>query len=86
MEAEAMLNPNERVLKAMAALRHSGQADGNGNPHFEVFLAWLRRLYLEQSERNNSERTEVLLRMGQGRAMALAELVKVLENAPCDTQ
>jgi hypothetical protein len=114
MEAAAMLNPNERVLKAMAALRYGGPATasnsgaanasnggaatasnggpsaassigataGDGNPHFEVFLAWLRRVYLEQSERNDSQRDEVLLRMGQGRAMALAELVKALEGAP----
>jgi hypothetical protein len=82
-----MLNPNERVLRAAAALRYAGvraQADGARpiNPDFEVLLAWLRRSHCDQSERNDSQRDEVLLRMGQGRAMAMAELLKTLECAP----
>jgi hypothetical protein len=82
-----MLNPNESVLRAVAALRYVGvraQADGVHpiNPDFEVLLAWLRCSYCDQSEKNNSQRDEVLLRMGQGRAMAMAELLKMLECVP----
>jgi hypothetical protein len=82
-----MLNPNERVLRAMAALRYAGVAARTSgaphiNPDFDTLVAWLGRSHSEQSERNDSQRDEVLLRMGQGRAMALAELLKALENAP----
>ncbi|MBF0337067.1 MAG: hypothetical protein HQL05_04475 [Nitrospirae bacterium] len=64
-----MLMITQELSKAVVALKD--------NPNWRSVLRWLDGQLVEQSLQNNSQRDEVLLRMGQGRALMLRELVKV---------
>ncbi|MBF0607698.1 MAG: hypothetical protein SFH39_10400 [Candidatus Magnetobacterium sp. LHC-1] len=64
-----MLMITQELSKAVVALKD--------NPNWRSVLRWLEGQLVEQSLQNNSQRDEVLLRMGQGRALMLRELVKV---------
>ncbi|MBF0316796.1 MAG: hypothetical protein HQL04_01355 [Nitrospirae bacterium] len=64
-----MLMVTQEISKAVNTLK--------GNPDWLSVIRWLEGQLVEQALQNNSQRDEVLLRMGQGRALMLRELVKV---------
>ena len=68
-----MKTPDERTLIAMKALR--------GNPHFTVYLQWLKDSLAEQDEMNRGERNDVALRQGQGRAQQIEDTLKQVAAA-----
>ncbi|MBF0344206.1 MAG: hypothetical protein HQL06_08240 [Nitrospirae bacterium] len=70
-----MLRATQEVLKALAVLRV--------NPQWQWVTKWFEVQLVEQSLQNNSQRDDVLLRMGQGRALILKELI-TLFNCPVD--
>ncbi|MBF0538769.1 MAG: hypothetical protein HQL03_11015 [Nitrospirae bacterium] len=64
-----MLRTTQEVSKAVVTLKD--------NPDWRSVMRWLETQLVEHSLQNNSQRDEVLLRMGQGRALMLKELIRV---------
>ncbi|MBF0320414.1 MAG: hypothetical protein HQL01_11495 [Nitrospirae bacterium] len=65
-----MLVPTEEFLRAVALLSRQ--------PEWEAIRQWFHRQHILQSYRNNIQREDTLLRMGQGKAQCLYELTKLL--------
>jgi len=53
-----------------------------GNPQFKVVMEWLRESLADQDERNRNETSDVTLRQGQGKALNIAEILKMVDAAP----
>lgn len=66
-----MFPMDEEVLRAVIRLA--------GHEEWDVLCRWLQKCFLCQSARNNGQRDDVLLRMGQGRALAFEELSKAFD-------
>ncbi|MCG6552264.1 MAG: hypothetical protein L7F77_08050 [Candidatus Magnetominusculus sp. LBB02] len=65
-----MLIPTEEFLTAVITLCRQ--------PEWDAVRRWLMRQHTMQSLRNDNQRDDVLLRMGQGKSQCLAELIKLL--------
>ncbi|MEO5361956.1 MAG: hypothetical protein H7843_16200 [Nitrospirota bacterium] len=65
-----MLIPTEEFLTAVITLSRQ--------PEWNAVRQWLQRQHTLQSSRNDTQREDVLLRMGQGMAQCLCELTKLL--------
>ncbi|MBF0459317.1 MAG: hypothetical protein HQK99_15615 [Nitrospirae bacterium] len=65
-----MLIPTEEFLVAVVTLSRQ--------PEWDAIRRWLQRQHAMQSARNDNQRQDVLLRIGQGKAQCLGELSKLL--------
>lgn len=68
-----MTPPDRRTLEAMSSLQ--------GDPDFEIFMAWLAASRDEQVNKALVEREDVLSRWAQGAAQELREITRTVGSA-----